>query len=183
MATNQASMTAEELLALGDIGRCELIRGELVRMSPSGFKHGIIALRIGELISAHVRRHGLGLATGAETGFRIARDPDTVRAPDAAFVAAHNLPNPLPGRGFFPGAPDLAVEVVSPEDRWTELTAKAQSWLQAGSRAVWILDPANRTVTVYASDGTHTLSEADVLTGGDILPGFAVPVRDIFAGL
>ncbi|MBI4578884.1 MAG: Uma2 family endonuclease [Planctomycetes bacterium] len=168
---------------MGDIGRCELIQGELLRMSPGGFEHGTVAMEIGSYLADHVRRHKLGIVTAAETGFRIARNPDTVRAPDAAFVAAARV-SAIPRRGFFEGAPDLAVEVVSPDDRWSEVTAKVTGWLQAGAKMVWVVDPPNRTIAVYAASAdVRILREQDTLDGGDIIPGLRIPVRDVFSGL
>ncbi len=182
MASKPALMTADELLALGDIGRSELIRGELVRMSPSGFEHATVAAEICAILRDYVRKQRLGLVTTAEGGFRIARDPDTVRAPDVGFVATARLPA-VPRRGFFEGAPDLAVEVISPDDRWSEVVAKANAWLEAGAAAVWILDPPNRTVTVYQPQAaSKVLRDDEVLDGDAVVPGFAVPVRDLFPG-
>ena len=116
----------------------------------------------------------------AEAGFRIAHDPDTVRAPDVAFVRAERIP---PGgvKGFFQGPPDIAVEVVSPNDRASEVMAKAQDWLQAGCPLVWVVDPETRTISVYRSRSEiSVLNETDTLTGGDVLPGFSVAVAEIF---
>ncbi len=175
------TMTAEELLALGEIGPCELIDGELVRMTPSGFEHGWIGLRIGRFLAEHVERKRLGYATGAETGFRIRRHPDTVRAPDVAFVARERSPG-RPTRAFFEGAPDLAVEVVSPTDRWSDVQAQAQEWLAAGCRMVWIVDPATSSVTVALPDGSsQVLKGEDELTGGDVLPGLRLLVSEVLA--
>lgn len=176
-------MTADELLAMGDVGRCELIEGELVHMSPGGFEHGTVAMRIGWVLSEYVDRHRLGVTTAAETGFRIARDPDTVRAPDVGFVCTGRLPH-APRRGFFEGAPDLAVEVISPDDRWSEVSAKAHAWLNAGTRLVWVVDPSNRTVTVYTPPNAGSvLGDQDTLDAGEVVPGFQVAVRDIFPTL
>ena len=118
---------------------------------------------------------------GAETGFKIAQDPDTVRAPDAAFIRADRIGGKLP-QGFFPGAPDLAVEVLSPDDRASEVIAKVENWLAAGCRSVWVVDPKTQTVSVYRPDRKAiVLKSTDTLTDADLLPGFAAAVAEIFA--
>jgi len=128
-----------------------------------------------------VEPRALGEVLGAGTGFLIASDPDTVRAPDAAFIHADRVSSGLP-EGFFPGAPDLAVEVLSPDDRASEVLAKVEDWLSAGCRAVWVADPKTRTLTIYRSSGSAAiLKTTDSLTGGDLLPGLELPVANIFA--
>jgi Uma2 family endonuclease len=170
MAATGTLMTAEALLNAP----------ELVLMSPAGFEHGYIALALGRILANFVSEHDLGRVLGAETGFQIARDPDTVRAPDVAFVRAERVPAALP-RGFFEGAPDLAVEVLSPGDRASEVNAKVQDWLDAGCRLVWVADPQTRTVTAYRSRReVAVFATADTLTAGDVVPGFSIPVREIF---
>ena len=119
MIARTSITTAEQLLAAGDIGRCELVRGELILMSPTSYHHGRVAGRIYELLSAHVRQHRLGDTLVGEPGFYLERHPDTVRAPDVAFVQAERAAH-APARGFYDGAPDLAVEVLSPDDRASE---------------------------------------------------------------
>jgi Uma2 family endonuclease len=180
MASTLSITTAEQLLEAGDIGRCELVRGEVVMMSPAGSEHGGVIGNISAIVWNHVKSNRLGRTFGAETGFIIGRNPDTVRAPDVAFVRKERLSGKLP-RGFFPGAPDLAVEVVSPGDRASEMLAKAQEWLAAGCRLVWVADPKTRSVSVYRSlRDIIVLTVADVLSGDDVLPGFSVPVSEIF---
>jgi Uma2 family endonuclease len=181
MATTGQITTAEELLHASGLGRCELVRGELRMMSPAGFHHGRIAGRVHSRLSHFVEARGLGVVASAETGFFITRNPDTVRAPDVAFVRADRVP-PHSARGFFEGAPDLAAEVLSPEDRPREVLAKVQDWLGAGARAVWVVDPAAQTVRAYQQGGAVArLDLADDVTAEDILPGFRLPVREIFA--
>ncbi len=172
--------TADELLRMGDIGRCELVRGKLVMMNPTGHEHGWIALNLGGLIRNHVLAHGLGKAYAAETGFLLSRNPDTVRAPDVGFVrSGREAPR---GQGFFPGPPDLAVEVLSPDDRPAYVRKKTAEWLAAGTRAVWIVDPRRRIVTVHEPGAEpRVLHEAHTLVGGEVLPGFEVAVSEIFA--
>jgi Uma2 family endonuclease len=150
-------------------------------MSPAGAQHGAVALKMGSILLSFVKSHALGAVVGAESGFQIARAPDTVRAPDVAFIQAGRVGGGLP-QGFFPGAPDLAVEVLSPSDRASEVIAKVEDWLGAGCRAVWVVDPQTRTVTAYQGGGNAAvLAATDVLDGGDVLPGFRVPVAEIFA--
>jgi Uma2 family endonuclease len=172
-------VTAEELLAMGE-GRRELIAGRVVEMSAAGCRHGVVAVNIATAVRVFTGKSGRGLVTGAETGFRLARDPDFVRAPDAAFVDAGRIEG-LDTRGFLPFAPDLAVEVISPGDSFTEVETKARMWLDHGSRLVWVADPEQRLLYVYHPDGSRAvLAEGDVLDGGDVLPGLALPVADCF---
>jgi Uma2 family endonuclease len=180
MTTIDQITTADQLLRASDLGRCELVRGELIMMSPGGYLHAQIAGRIFARLVDFADRHGLGEVTSTEAGFKIAQDPDTVRAPDVAFLCSERVPTaPMPG--FYPGAPDLAVEVVSPTDRASEVLAKVQDWLAAGCRAVWVVDPETRTVTVYRTrSDIVVLAAGETLTGGDLLPGFAIPLAEIF---
>lgn len=181
MATTTPITTADQLFQATDLERCELVRGELVMMTPAGFEHGRITGRITIILGGFVSQHRLGVITGAETGFLIRQDPDTVRAPDVAFVRTERVPA-TPPRAFFPGAPDLAIEVVSPNDRASQLIAKVQDWLDAGCQAVWVVDPGTRSITFYRSRSqASVLSTSDTLTGGEVVPGFSVPVQDIFA--
>jgi Uma2 family endonuclease len=147
-ATTTQPVTAEELWEMGDIGRCELVEGEIRMMAPAGAEHGDLALGIASRIRLYVEQHQLGRAYGAETGFIIARNPDTVRAPDVAFVKAARLPS-HPIRGYFPGAPDLAVEVLSPNDAMSEVLEKVEQWLAAGATSVWVVDPPNQSIQIY----------------------------------
>ena len=149
-------------------------------MSPAGFEHGEIAGRIHGHLFYFVMQNHLGMVTAAETGFQIGHDPDTVRAPDVGFVRAERV-SPRRTRGFFQGSADLAVEVVSPTDRAGELLAKVQDWLAAGCRAVWVVDPTSRTISVYRGSGeTKLLSLTDEVTDDELLPGFRLPVAEVF---
>jgi Uma2 family endonuclease len=180
MATVQHLITAEELFQMPNLGRCELIDGEIITMVPAGSEHGGIIGDLTILLGNFVKSHKLGRIMGAETGFIIRRDPDTVRAPDIAFIRSERLPAKLP-RGFFNGPPDLAVEVLSPGDRAGEVQAKIRDWLAAGCRAVWIVDPENETMTVYKNTRDITvLTSADILSDEQILPGFSAMVSDVF---
>ena len=158
-----------------------MVRGELMMMAPAGFRHGRIACTVAAIIRDFAQGRGLGAVLSAETGFQIGHDPDTVRAPDVAYVAIERIPQTEPV-GFFPGAPDLAVEVLSPGDPAGDVLAKVQDWLDAGCRAVWVVDPKTRTVSVYHSRRQITvLSESETLDGGEVLPGLRVAVADLFA--
>lgn len=174
-------MTVEDLAQLSDECRYDLIRGELVTMTPAGFGHGNFALAIGADLKQYQRSSGLGRAVGAETGFILARDPDVMLAPDAAFVLHDRLPSRDEWGPFLELAPDLAVEVISPGDRARYVADKVMEYLDAGVRLVWLIDPIRETVTVYSSDRTaRILTITDELDGGDVLPGFSVPVAQIF---
>jgi Uma2 family endonuclease len=143
----------------------------------------VLASTIDTALHDHVRKDALGTVAGGGTGFPIARDPDTVRAPDAGFIRAARVP-PVLSPKFFPGAPDLAVEVLSPDDRAGEVLAKVQDWLAAGSAAVWVIDPKTRTVSAYRGrSSVAVLAGHDVLDGGDLLPGFSLPLAELFAEL
>jgi Uma2 family endonuclease len=180
MALGTQITTAEQLL-VANLPRCELIGGEIVMMSPAGFNHGRFASKIVGALENHVTPRQLGVVTTAEAGFQIAHDPDTVRVPDVAFVRADRIPSGGV-KGFFQGAPDLAVEVISPTDRASEVAAKVQTWLQAGSSMVWGVEPETRTVTVHRSrNEIAVLTASDMFLGGDVLPEFSMPVGLIFA--
>jgi len=171
--------TVEQLAAAGDIGRCELICGELVMMSPAGANHGLIAMEIGRRLANHVVERDLGRVFAAETGFILSRDPDTLRAPDVAFVRKSRLGR-AEAQGFFQGAPDLAVEVLSPGDSADDVLAKVQDW-NAGAAQVWIVDPKHRTVSIYHQGGALRSHRAnETIAAGELLPGFNLPVAEIF---
>jgi len=173
--------TAEQLERAGDIGRCELRRGELVMMSPGGGAHGRIALTIGRILGTFVAESRLGATYAAETGFIIARDPDTVRAPDVGFIRGDRLH--LEGdEGFISGPPDLAVEVISPGDSASEVLDKVQQWLESGCESVWVADSKRRTISVYRKDAPVRVWRAgEHLVDEPLLPGFALSIDEVFA--
>jgi Uma2 family endonuclease len=175
------TVSAQQLFEMPDHEHFELVRGELVPMSPPGFDHGCIVLDIAAALRDFVRPRKLGLVA-VEAGCCLARDPDTVRSPDVAFVRAGRIPSGGV-RAFFQGVPDLVVEVISPSDRASEVIAKAQEWLGAGCVAVWVIDPETRTATVYSRQPqTLFLSSRDTLTCEELLPGFRLPIAQIFGG-
>ncbi len=180
MAAIQQTMTIEEFAAISEAGRFDLIRGELLETSPTGIRHGVYASRIAAALSIAAAPDDSGETPIAETGYVLNTDPPVVLCPDASFVRREKTPDSLP-EGFFPGAPDIAVEVVSPSDRVADITAKVTEYLEAGTRLVWVVEPRRRTVTVYHEDrSARLLLESDNLDGGVVLPGFQVPLTDIF---
>ena len=173
-------LTADELLALNiPDKRTELVRGRLVIREPAGFRHGVVAMELARRLADFVRANALGVIVAAETGFKLFSDPDTVRAPDVGFIRADRVPKPLP-RGYAHIAPDLAVEVLSPDDRAGEVLAKVSDWLSAGCRLVWVVDPDRRIARVYRADGTEAHASANsTLDGEDVLPGFTCPIAEL----
>lgn len=178
--SSPALLTADELLHLNlPNKRTELVRGQLIVREPPGFRHGNVTMRLARAMANHVDAKHLGLVLAAETGFKLASDPDTVRAPDVAFVSRDRLPDPLPV-GYAALGPDLVVEVLSPDDRPGEVLAKVADWLSAGCRLVWVVDPGRRNARVYRADGSESLLAQDgVLEGEDVLPGFTQPLAAI----
>ena len=162
--------------------RHELVRGKLRTMTPPGSDHGRIAATMGGLLFVHARETGSGVTVG-ETGFVLARDPDTVRAPDAAFIARERAETIGRTPKYWPEAPALAVEVISPDDTKREVHEKALEWLAAGSIIALVLDPPKRTATVYSGEDNtpHVHSEQDKLDLSDAVPGFSVVVAELFA--
>jgi Uma2 family endonuclease len=169
-------MTADELLRLPDDGwRYELVKGELKKMSPSGAQHGLVSTNIIFSLAGHVKARRLGSVYASEAGFIIARNPDTVRAPDAAFVRTERA---VDTAGFFVGPPDAAFEVVSPGDSYSEVEEKTGEWLRAGVLAVVIVDPRRKTVRVHRATGTTNVD--DVLAIDDVIPGWRASLAEIF---
>ncbi len=178
----QSPITAEELFELPDDDcKYELIAGELIRMAPTGGEHGVVTVRIGRILDEYVEAHDLGICSGAETGFILQRNPDIVRAPDAAFVVKARIPETGIPKTYWPFAPDLAVEVTSPSDRFSAVQTKIAEYFSAGTRLVWVIEPATRTVYAYRSPhDVQALGEDDELSGGDVLPDFRGAVRRLF---
>lgn len=176
MMTGSALMTADELFLLPDDGwKYELVRGELRKMSPAGADHGSIGADIIASLGTHVKKHRLGKVYNSDTGFRITRIPDTVRAPDAAFVSAARA---VPTRKYFEGAPDVAFEVVSPNDLYTEIEDKTRDWLRAGTLAVVIVDPAAKSARIERRNGGAPV--VDVIAVEDVIPGWRLPLEELF---
>jgi len=178
----QTVTTADQLYARPDDGnRYELIEGRLSMMSPAGSEHGRIAGRIFLRLAAHVERHKLGETYAAETGFRIAQSPDTVRAPDAAFVSRQRLEAVAPTHGYLPLAPDLVVEVVSPNDSFSSVETKVADWLEAGCQLALVVDPGTLTFHVYRPGAEiRLLRSGDRFSAGPSCAGWSLDVDDAF---
>ena len=179
-ATTTRLMTADELLAMPkDDCRHELVKGELITMAPVGKQHGSVVSELMPPLAIFVKARGLGKVF-TEVGFVLATDPDTVRAPDVSFVREDRLYIDT-SPGYFPFEPDLAVEVVSPNDRYTEVAEKTAEYLAAGTRLVVVVDPRRRTITKHSEQGEVTqLGEGDTLTFDDVVPGFECAAADMF---
>jgi Uma2 family endonuclease len=178
--TTTARLTADDLAALPDDGwRYDLVRGDLVRMPPDTFDHGQFDDNIRFPLSRFVRDRNLGRVMG-NVGFTLEIAPDTVLGPDVSFVRADRLPG-RGGRAFPTLAPDLAVEVLSPSNTASDIARTLAIDLAAGVGLVWVIDPASRSVAVSTPTGAAVLAEGDVRDSGDVLPGFAIPVADLFA--
>jgi Uma2 family endonuclease len=189
--TQTRLLTAEDLLALGDDCHCELVEGQLVPlhgegdgMSPASHVHGRVASRFDRVLGTFIDAHRLGRAFAAETGFRLRRDPDTVRAPDFAFVARGRISAAMETTAYLDLAPDLVVEVVSPGDRPAAVAKKVREYLDAGVRLVLVAYPDQPAVVVYRPGrSTVTLRADDVFSGEDVLPGFTCRVAEFFPAL
>lgn len=173
-------MTADELFALDLPNKqVELVRGRLFVREPPGARHGEVAMRIAFEIMKHVEAHALGRVFAAETGFHLFSKPDTVRAPDVAFVRRDRIQGPVPVK-YLAMSPDLAVEVLSPDDRPGRVLAKVGDWLEGGSAIVWVVDPVRCTARVHRADGSVSLLQSDaVLFGDGVLPGFELPLTSV----
>jgi Uma2 family endonuclease len=176
-------MNATELLEIPDDGMSyELVKGELLMAPPPGSEHGEVTMNLAGPLHQHVKSHRLGVVFAAETGFKLESDPDTVRAPDVAFMRQERIDQGGEVKGYREGSPDLIVEVLSPSDTFGKVEAKVKQWLDSGARMVWVVSPKLHTVTVYRSlTNITTLTEKDILDGDDVVPGFQIKVSEIFA--
>jgi Uma2 family endonuclease len=177
MTTSTQLMTAEELMQLEGPNRHELIKGELLTMPPPKFEHGRVVANLTILLGPHIKSNNLGYIC-TEIGYKLETNPDTVLGPDLSFVSRKRVDD-VPD-GYYQGAPDLAVEVLSPSDRRFRVEWKTNLWLSLGARSVWVVNPRHRTVEVVRADGYRKLfHESDALVD-DTVPGFRVAVSEIF---
>jgi len=180
--------SAEELWELShapenDARRFELSEGVLIEMSPAGGKHGTFASKLDRRVGNHIEDNNLGETTAAETGFLLFKNPngkDIVRAPDVGFVAVARIPPGGLPDGYVPFAPDLAIEVVSPNDDAEDLELKISQYLKYGTRQVWVFYPKLKRVVVHTPTGSYPIDVDGVLDGGDVLPGFTLVLKDLF---
>ena len=179
--TTSRLVTGAELLAMGDIGSCELIDGVIIKMSPAGGLHGFIELTLALLVGGFIKEREVGFCMVGEVGIYIRHEPDRIRGADLAVWSYAKLPDGPPA-GFVEVAPDLIVEILSPNDRWTDMRQKIDDYFSIGVDTLWIVDPDEETVFVYRTASQRTaLRRGDTLAGTGPLTGFALPVSELFA--
>lgn len=178
-------MTVDEFLdASLPEGKSELVRGEVRMTPPPGAAHGRAATNLVILLGMYVRQHSIGMVFGDSVGYKLSQFPHTVRVPDASFVRGDRLPPDLLGTRLFEFAPDLAIEVLSPSERASELEEKLHDYTIAGTALIWVADPVRRTMMVVSADApVRWLSEGDTLEGGTAIPGFSCPLGEVFEGI
>lgn len=178
MTVDVKLMTADELLRMPDDGmRRELVEGELRTMSPAGFKHGKISQIIATHLATYVRAKKLGVVCSSDTGFIISKHPASVFAPDVGYVRQER---DLDENGYYPGPPDLAVEVISPSDSYSEVEEKVAIYLAGKTPMVMVVDPRLKSATVHTANAITRLSLHQALDGGDVVPGWNLPLREVF---
>lgn len=174
-------ISGEELLEMGDIGPCELVEGRIIKMSPTKMPHGKIESRLDRKLSVFVEKNNLGEIMLGEIGLYTHRNPDTVRAADLLYISRERLAKATPG-GFLDVAPELVVEIMSPSDRWGMVRKKLREYFEVGVTVLLVIEPDEQVISVYRSPTEfQELSIRDTLKMKDILPGFALPVADLFA--
>lgn len=177
----EALITGEELAAMGDLGRCELVEGRIVKLSPTKMPHGRYEFEMARLLGNFVEKHDLGVVMVGEVGVYTRRDPDTVRGADVLYISHERLAQATPG-GFMDVAPELIVEVMSPSDRWSEVRKKIKEYFEIGVTAVLIVEPEEQTIALYRSPtAIQEFALNGALTLEDILPGFNLPLNQLWA--
>ncbi|GIK58726.1 MAG: Uma2 family endonuclease [Chloroflexi bacterium] len=179
----EALITGEELAAMGDLGRCELVAGRIVKLSPTKMPHGRYEFEMARLLGDFVEKHDLGVVMVGEVGVYTRRDPDTVRGADVLYISHERLARATPG-GFMDVAPELIVEVMSPSDRWSEVRKKIKEYFEVGVTVVLIVEPEEQTIVLYRSPtDIQEFTANDTLTVVDILPDFNLPLARLWANL
>jgi Uma2 family endonuclease len=174
-------VVAEEFFELPDDGlRRELIEGQIHIMSPASYRHGYVEHNLSGEIYIYSKKHRTGQGFDGDTGFLIARNPDTVLAPDCAYVRRERIKDVERRRGFCGAYPDLAAEVISPSETKQEVSEKVNRWIAAGVEVVWVIDPELRQATIYEGGSVKTVGEDDLLTAESLMPGFSVRLGDLF---
>jgi Uma2 family endonuclease len=174
-------ITGEMLFKLGDIGPAELVRGEIVRKPFATHLHGYVVSNFGAVLGTFVHQYKTGRIVMGGVGIYTQRNPDTVRSADVAFISRERLAQ-VRSQSYLDVAPELIVEVLSPDDAWSQLMEKLEEYFIIGVQMVWVADPRRQQVYVYSSlTEVERFTMAEVLTGGKILPGFSVPVAELFA--
>ncbi len=174
-------ISGEKLFALGDIGPAELIKGEIVPMSPTGHLHGLVEINIGGLLRQFVQQHKLGRVMGGEVGLYTRRNPDTVRAADVLFISHERLAQ-MQSTSYLDVAPELIVEILSPDDAWSVLMEKLEEYFSIGVQLVWLVDPRRQQVFVYRSlTNVEQLTVEQELSGAPVLPDLRIEVAELFA--
>jgi Uma2 family endonuclease len=186
MSTAARLITADELFRLpeDETRWCQLIDGEIVHMAPPGGLHGVVGGELFWRLGSFVRANKLGVVAAAETGFYVSRNPDTVLAPDGAFIRQERVAKVGIPKGYITEAPALAFEIMSPRDAVADVAEKIRRWIDADVELAWVVDPAGRTVTVHRShDDIRVLTAKDMLTGEHVVPGFECRIAELFANL
>ena len=178
--TDKAPMTGQALWEMGDIGRCEMVEGRIVRMSPTGGEHGRIEAVLARELGAFEIVKGTGWVLVGEVGIYTGRDPDTVRGADLVFVSRKQSAEGRP-EGYLEVAPELVIEIVSPTDRWEDLRQKIEEYFAIGVEQVWVVEPDNRAVLVYGSATEMRKYEVGAeVVGEGVVAGFVVEVGVLF---
>jgi Uma2 family endonuclease len=174
-------ITAEELPRHPELEPCELVKGEIVRLGYAKVPHARLSAEIGTLLWEYANKSGLGKVAMGMVGILTQRNPDTVRAADLLFISHERWARQNPQR-FLDVPPELVVEILSPDDRYGEVMEKLEEYLALGVDLVWIVDPEHRCVLAYRGSlfDVERFEEGDVLADEEILPGFSLPVADIF---
>ena len=173
-------VTGDELYVMGDIGRSELVRGRVIHLMPTGHPHGYFEVMIAALLFNFVKKHKLGRVLGGEVGIYTRRNPDSIRAADAAFISNERYAQ-VQSHSYLDVCPELIVEILSPDDAWSRVQAKLAEYFAVDAKLIWVLDPRLEQIHVYRSlDNVTRLTKNDALTGEDVLPGFHIAISEIF---